>query len=129
MVVRDRSLITGRGRARKWERGTCQVLPLQKKEGGGGKETVLALLKGGGDGTTSFEVVLTHELDALAILKAGTKSFHPIKRGWVQTVLPISRGVGQKVLDPRFPHFVAPPPSCTIPLLHKENHCGNHLKE
>ena len=36
------------------------------------------MLKGG---TTSFEVVLTRELEVLAILKGGAKSFHPLKGG------------------------------------------------
>ena len=58
---------TGRGVA-------SEVLPLQK----GGAEKVLAMLKGG---TTSFEVVLTWELEVLAIVMGGTKSFHPLKGG------------------------------------------------
>ena len=32
-------------------------------------------------GTKRFEVVLTQEFEALAILKLRTKSFHPYKRG------------------------------------------------
>ena len=47
-----------------------EVLPLQKKGGGVGK--VLAVLRGGD--TTSFEVVLTQDLEVLAILKGGTKT-------------------------------------------------------
>ena len=45
--------------------GACEVLPLQK---GGGAEKVLAMLKGG---TKSFEVVLTRELEVLAIVMGG----------------------------------------------------------
>ena len=58
------------------------------RDGGGGKfypykkgegaEKISAMLKGG---TTSFEVVLTRELEVLAILKGGAKSFHPLKGG------------------------------------------------
>ena len=45
-------------------------------------EKVLAMLKGGGGGDTeSFEVVLTWELEVLAILKKGAKCFHLLKRG------------------------------------------------
>ena len=47
-------------------RGACEVLPLRKR---GGAEQVLAMLKGGG--TTSFEVVLTRELEVLAIVMGG----------------------------------------------------------
>ena len=61
--------------------------------------------------TKRFEVVLTQELEVLAILMGGgTKSFHPLKVG-AQKFLPClegGRGV-QKNLDPRFSHFVAPP--------------------
>ena len=46
-------------------RGVGKVLPLQK--GGGGRK---AMLKGGG--TTYFEVILTQELEVLAILIGGT---------------------------------------------------------
>ena len=51
-------------------------------------EKVLAILKGGG-GTTSFEVVLTQELEVLAIVigGGGAKSFHPLKAG-AQKALP-----------------------------------------
>ena len=49
------------------------------------------MLKGGeGGGTKSSEVVLTQELEILAILKGGAKSIYPLK-----------------VSDPRFSHFVA----------------------
>ena len=52
----------------------CEVLPPKK----GGAKKVLAMLKGG---TTSFEVVLTQDLEVLAILNGGAKSVHSIKRG------------------------------------------------
>ena len=38
------------------------------EKGGGGAEQVLAMLKGGWGGTTSFEVVLTQEFEVLAIV-------------------------------------------------------------
>ena len=60
------------------------------------------MLKGGG--TTSFEVVLTRELEFLAILVGGAKSFHLLKGGR-KNVLPCVDGgcLGmQKVLDPQF---------------------------
>ena len=49
-----------------------------KREGGGSD---LAMLRGGGEGTTCFEVVLTQELEVLAILKGGAKIVRPIKGG------------------------------------------------
>ena len=64
----------------------------------GGMEKGLAKLKGGGGGTICCQVVLTQEVQVLAILMAGTTSFHPLK------------GEGQKVLDQRFSHFLASPP-------------------
>ena len=46
-------------------------------------EKVVAMLRGGGGGRgrTSFEVVLTLELEVLAILMTGCKTFPPFKRG------------------------------------------------
>ena len=72
----DWSLIMGRG-ATKPQGGTSEVLPLQKR---GERKKVLAVLKGGG-GTTSFEVVLTWELEVLAIVMwgGGAKSFYPFR--------------------------------------------------
>ena len=68
------------------------------------------MLKGGGGVSTSFEVVLTQELEVLAILMGGAKSVHPFKKGGATTMFTLVREVGvQSVLDPRFPHFVAPP--------------------
>ena len=55
-MLRDWSLITGRGGGLQNGRGgASEVLPLQK--------TFLAMLKGGGGVRTSFEVVLTQELE------------------------------------------------------------------
>ena len=47
--------------------GQVKIYPY-KKEGWG---QVLAVLKGGGGGTASFEVVLTQELEVLVVLKVG----------------------------------------------------------
>ena len=66
-MVRDWSLITGRGEGYKTGGGACEVLPLRK--GGAGK--VLAMLKVGGGVTQCFGVVFTWELEVLAILKGG----------------------------------------------------------
>ena len=55
MALRDWSLITGRGGGLHNGRGAREVFPLRK--GGGGAETVLAMLKGRGGGTKSFGVV------------------------------------------------------------------------
>ena len=52
--------------------GASEVYPCKK-----GAENVLAMLRG----TTSFEVVLTRELEVLAILirgGGGAKDFHPL---------------------------------------------------
>ena len=65
-----------------------EVLPLQK----GGTQTVLAILK---RGTDSFEVVLTWELEVLAILIGGANSSRALKGGWgARTVLPCLEGGG-----------------------------------
>ena len=81
------------------------------KRGGGRKSFSHA--KGGGGGINSFEVVLTRELEVLAIAMGGggCKKFPPFKRGGgAQIVLPCLEEEAQKVSDPRFSHFVAPPP-------------------
>ena len=70
-----------------------------------------AMLKGGS--TQCFEVVLTPELEVLAILMGGggAKSFHLLK-GEARKDLPHLKREKQKVSDPRFSHFVvAPPPN------------------
>ena len=56
----------------------------------------------GGGGTTSFNmVVLTWELEVLAIFKEGRKKFPPLKRGGgAQKVLPCLEWGAQKVSNP-----------------------------
>ena len=88
---------TGGGRE-----GACEVLPLRKRGvGGGGK--VSAMLKGGGGrGTKSFEVVLTRELEVLAIvMEAQIASIQ---------FYPVGRGGGTKCLGPAIFPFSTPPP-------------------
>ena len=76
-------------------------------------EKVSAMLKGGGGrgwGTTSFGLVLTWELEVLAILcKGGAQSFHPFKRR-EQKILPCLVGGVQKVSYPDFPILWPPSP-------------------
>ena len=57
--------------------GVSEVLPLQKK---GGADFLFSRAEGGG-GTKSCEVVLTWELEILAIVirGGGAKSFHPLR--------------------------------------------------
>ena len=88
-----------------------------RKEGGGGE-----MLKGWG--TKSFEVVLTQELEVLAIVMGGgRKKFPPSKGGGRKKFYPVLRGV-QKVSDPRFSHFVAPP----LPIINDQSLNGtNHV--
>ena len=80
----------GEGGLKKTGGGTSQILPLQKKKGGGVAENVLAMLKG----AQSLEVVLTWELVGLDILKGDAKCFNPLKGGGTQTVLPCLKGGG-----------------------------------
>ena len=48
-------------------------------------------------GTTCFEVVLTRELEVLAILMEGRKKFPPFKRGGGrENCYPVSRGGGRE---------------------------------
>ena len=72
------------------------------------------MLKGG---TQSVEVVLMRELEVSAIPMEGcTKGFNSLKMGGggLKKLYPVLRGGGwwwlQKVLDPRFSRFIAPPP-------------------
>ena len=61
--------------------GQVSFFPKKKKGvrgGGRGEGKVLAMLKGWG--TNIFEVVITWELDVLATLKGGRKSFHPLRK-------------------------------------------------
>ena len=60
-----------------WASEVLTLHRLKKRRMGG----VLAISKGGGEGTTSSEVVLTRELEVLVLLKWGAKSFHPLKGG------------------------------------------------
>ena len=106
-ILRDRSLITGK------EEGGY-------KTRGGGKSSFTPTKSGveksfshaRGEGTNSFEVVLTWELEVLAILKGGTKSFHPLKWGWEKfyTVLRWT----QKGFGPAISPFCSPPPLLLI---------------
>ena len=68
------------------------------------------MLRGGG-GTTSYDVVLTQELEVLAIVVGGgsAKGFHPLIGG-SKRFIPVLRGGVQKVSDQRSSHVVAPPP-------------------
>ena len=52
----------GEGRGGGSKRGQCEVLPLQKK---------------GGGGTTKFGLVLTRVLEVLTVLEGDTKGLHP----------------------------------------------------
>ena len=89
MVLRDRSLIKGMG--------------LQKR-GADGK----GFSNAQEGGTKSFGLVLTRELELLAILKVRHYKFPPFKSVWGggrrEKGLPCLWGGGaQKVLNPRFP--------------------------
>ena len=61
----------------------------------------------GGGGTKFWGSFHT---EVLAILKRGAKGFHTLEGRGAQNVLPCLEGGTQKVSDPRFSHFVAPPP-------------------
>ena len=59
----------------------------------------------------SFGVVLTRVLEVLAILMGVRSAKRVGGGGRARKVLPcLERGGAQKVLDPLFSHFVAPPP-------------------
>ena len=86
------------------------------KKGGGQNKFKLAMLKGGGGHNTfwgSFYLLawsFSHIVGG-----GGTTSFHPFKGWWGEGTksftLSWGRGGGaQKVSDPRFSHFIAPPP-------------------
>ena len=61
----------------------------------GGRKKVLVMLKVGGGGTKRNKIVLTRELEVLAIVIGGAKSIHPLIGG-AQKVLPCleARGWG-----------------------------------
>ena len=86
-------------------------MKLYPYERGGGGMWSFSHAEGGGGRTQSFGVVFTCKLKVLAILMGGTKSFLSLK-GRTNTFYSVLRGGGgvQKVSDPRFPHFVNPPP-------------------
>ena len=56
------------------------------------------MLRGGGRDPTSFEVALRRELEVLAIVRGGAKSFNSLKGGGEQNVLPCLEGGGRKQL-------------------------------
>ena len=80
------------------------------KTEGGGQVKFYPYKKGGGrkscshaerGGTQTFEVVLTQELEVLAILMGGGRlKFPPFKRGGAQKVLPCLKGGGAKSFGP-----------------------------
>ena len=70
-------------------------------EKGGGAEKVCYAEEGGG--TTSLRVVLTLELEVLAILKEGGGG------GGRKRFYPVLRGGATKNVDPQFSYFVAAP--------------------
>ena len=111
--LREWSLITGRGSYKTGGGGGQAKFYPTKKKGGGGVRTSFSHAEWG-RGTTSFEVALTWKLNVLAIvLGIGAKSLHPLKKregGGRKKLYPVLRGV-EKVLNPRFFHFVAPTPS------------------
>ena len=74
-MLRDWSIWGGGG----YKRGVNFTPPKR-----GGAKKVLAMLKGD---TKCFEVVLTRDLEVLAIVMGGGKMFSPFKRGSAQ-VLP-----------------------------------------
>ena len=84
------------------------VLPLQKVLGGGGGQQSCSCA----EGTISFEVVLTWELEVLAIVMwggGGAKSFHPLKGG-PREVLPCLAGGGGGGGEGKFQ-------TCDVPIL------------
>ena len=79
-----------------------------------GRKQVLTMLKlAGGGGTQSFRVVLTRELEVLAILEDGGANT-PFKRhrGMCERFNPVLGGRVQKDSDPQFSHYFCnlPPP-------------------
>ena len=48
------------------------------------------------------------ELEVLAILKGGTKSVHPLRKGEGQVLPCLEGGRAQNVSDPHFPNFKPP---------------------
>ena len=76
--LRTSHYLRGGGGATKWQgRGASEVLPQQKD----GAEKSFSHAEGGGGLTKGFGVVLTQQLDVLAILKGCAKSVHLLKGG------------------------------------------------
>ena len=89
--------VNGRG-------GASEVLPLPK---GGSRNSSFSHAEAGG--TQGFEVVLTWELEVLAILMGGTTSFHPLKGGGRKRFYPVLRGGAQTSFGPTVFPFCSPP--------------------
>ena len=61
---------------------------------------------GGGGGTTSFEVVLTQELEVLAILIGGVEKVSTLSNGGCEKFYPVLRGdANAKFWTHNFPIF------------------------
>ena len=86
----------GRG-ATKREGGGGHVKFYPPRKGGRGGKS-FSHPEGGGGGTKGFEVVLTRELDVLAIVMGGRKKFPPFKTG------------GTTSFGPAIFPFCSPPP-------------------
>ena len=85
-----------------------EVLPLQQKMGGGGRGR-----KGLSHAeATSFEVILTQELEVLAILKGVQKasSLYKQGRGWRNSFTRLEGWGVQQISEPQFFSVLAPPP-------------------
>ena len=119
VVVRDQSLITYRS----WVMGGGGGAT--KPEGGGGGTGSFTPMKrwwwGGGGGvfshaegevTNSFGLVLTWELDVLAILKGDAKSYYPLKGGGHDKFYPVLRVGGcAKCFRPAIIPYCSPHPT------------------
>ena len=69
--------------------------------------------KTGGGGHVKFWGSFSAVALSFSHIEGGPENFPLFKRGGARKVLPCLEGGGggaQKVLDPRFSHFVAPPP-------------------
>ena len=109
----------GGGATKPYGGGGQETFYLYKK--GGGAETSLSHAEAGGWGGGAHKVfvVLTRELEVLAILEDGGVQIHPLKRhgGMCEKFNPVLGGGGvQKDSDPRFSHFVISPLLITGPL-------------
>ena len=103
----------GGSASKKVRGGGVKFDPYQQKTGGGGGKSLSHAEEGGGGWTKCVGVVLTWELEVLAILKGGVRSqsFDPLKGGGVNSfTLSCGARGGGGVTGPRFSPFVAPPP-------------------